>query len=336
MNPRAKQFLSALAGLIIVILVASPQAQQSPQLVASAASASAAAPREPEVATDIDLLVGRSTILNVGNPIARVSLTVPDIADALVTAPSQLLIHGKAPGTISLFVWDKAGAIKTYEVKVRRDLSALIAQLKQLFPAETITVLGSGKDVVLSGTVAGQYVIDKAAEVAAGYVDKKENVVNLLKQQEGVASNQVMLRVRFAEVTRNALQELGASFVADARSGKWFGRTATEQFAAPEWDEQGRLVFGDFLNLSVFNAKAGLGGVVRALQTKGLFQSLAEPNLIATNGKEASFLAGGEFPIPVVQSGQGGNSITIQFKEFGIRLHFTPTVLGGNLINLKV
>src|SRR5262245_47169760 len=111
MNPRAKQFLSALAGLIIVILVASPHAQQSPQLVASAASASAAAPREPEVATDIDLLVGRSTILNVGNPIARVSLTVPDIADALVTAPSQLLIHGKAPGTISLFVWDKAGAI---------------------------------------------------------------------------------------------------------------------------------------------------------------------------------------------------------------------------------
>ena len=120
---RSSAFVAALAAFIIVILVASPQAQQSPQLVASAASASAAAPREPEAATDIDLLVGRSTILNVGNPIARVSLTVPDIADAMVTAPSQLLIHGKSPGTISLFVWDKAGSIKTYEVKVRRETS---------------------------------------------------------------------------------------------------------------------------------------------------------------------------------------------------------------------
>ena len=155
-------------------------------------------------------------MLNVGAPIARVSLTVPDIADAMVTAPGQLLIHGKQPGTISLFVWDRGGAIKTYEVKVRRDLTALGQQLKQLFPGETITAVGSGKDVVLSGTVSGQYVIDKAASVAGGYVEKKENVVNLLKQQEGVASNQVMLRVRFAEVSRSAVMELGASLFTGA------------------------------------------------------------------------------------------------------------------------
>ena len=105
----------------------------------------------------------------------------------------------------------QGGAIKTYEVRVRRDLTALAAQLKQLFPGETITAVGSGKDVVLSGTVSGKYVIDKAANVAGGYVEKKENVVNLLKQQEGVASNQVMLRVRFAEVSRSAVMELGAS-----------------------------------------------------------------------------------------------------------------------------
>jgi pilus assembly protein CpaC len=337
MIPRAKQFLSAVAGFIIVILVAGPQAQQQPQFAPTGAPLLTAAPREPvEAPTDIDLLVGRSTVLNVGSAIARVSLTVPDIADALVTAPTQLLIHGKTPGTISLFVWDRGGAIKTYEVKVRRDLSALIAQFKQLFPGETITVLGSGKDVVVSGTVTSKYVIEKAAEVAGGYVEKKENVVNLLKQQEGVASNQVMLRVRFAEVSRNALQELGASFIAEARSGKWFGRSTTQEFAAPERDSDGKLVFSDFLNLFLFNTKAGLGGVVRALQSKGLFESLAEPNLIATNGKEASFLAGGEFPIPVVQSGGSGNSISVVFKEFGIRLSFTPTVLGGDLVNLKV
>jgi pilus assembly protein CpaC len=289
-------------------------------------------------ATPVDLLVGRSTVLNVASPIARVSLTVPDIADAMVTAPQQLLIHGKTPGTISLFVWDRAGGIATYEVNVRRDLSQLVEQMKQLFPGEPITVTGSGKDVVISGTVSSKYVVDKAADVAGGYVEKKENVVNLLKQQEGVASNQVLLRVRFAEVSRSALQELGASYVLDRFKNDWDARATTQQYAAPDFDSSkpGLLTFSDFLNLFVFNSKHGVGGVVRALQSKGLFQSLAEPNLIASNGKEASFLAGGEYPYPVVQPGTGGNAVTIMFKEFGVRLNFTPTVLGGDLINLKV
>ena len=327
--------IAALVVCIIVILVAAPEAQQSPAF--SAAPGGAGIAPAVDNPTEIDLLVGRSTVLNIGTTIARVSLTVPDIADALVTAPTQLLIHGKQPGTISLFVWDRGGAIKTYEVKVRRDLSALQAHLKQLFPGEPIEVRGSGKDVVLSGMVASTYVREKAAEVAAGYVEKKENVVNLLRQQEGVASNQVMLRVRFAEVSRSALQELGASFVAHAYKGEWFGRTTTQQFAAPEWDEEGRLVFSDFLNLFVLNTKEGLGGVVRALTNKGLFQSLAEPNLVSTSGKEASFLAGGEYPYPIATPSSGGGvAYTIAFKEFGIRLHFTPTVLGGDLIHLKV
>jgi pilus assembly protein CpaC len=320
---------------IIVILVAAPMAQQTPPaFTPSPGSWTAASAPLPEVATDIDLLVGRSTIVNVGSTIARVSLTVPDIADAMVTAPSQLLIHGKTPGTISLFVWDRAGSIKTFEVKVRRDLTPLVAQLKQLFPGEEITALGSGKDIVLSGTVSAAYVIEKAGSVAGGYVEKKDNVVNLLKQQEGVASNQVMLRVRFAEVSRSAVQELGASFFLN--KANWAGRTAPPGVASPDFSSDQGLVFSDFLNLFVFSNKAGLGAAVRALQTKGLFQSLAEPNLVAIDGKEASFLAGGEFPIPIVQAGAGGSSITIMFKEFGVRLAFTPTVLGGDLVRIKV
>ena len=328
--------LAALVVCIIVILVAAPQAQQTPAFSPSVSTGGA--PPPADAPTDVDLLVGRSTILNVGSTITRVSLTVPDIADAMVTAPTQLLIHGKQPGTISMFVWDRSGTIKTYEVKVRRDLTALTNHMKQLFPGEVIEVRGSGKDVVVSGTVSSKYVMEKAADVAAGYVEKKENVVNLLRQQEGQASNQVMLKVRFAEVSRSALTELGASFGANGFKNDWFGRTTTQQFAAPEWDEEGKFVFSDFLNLFVFNAKEGLAGVVRALQNKGLFQSLAEPNLIASNGKEASFLAGGEFPYPVVQGGGGGSntSVTIMFKEFGIRLNFTPTVIGNDLINLKV
>src|SRR5204863_6310925 len=114
--------------------------------------------------------------------------------------------------------------------------------------------------------------------------------------------------------------------------------STTQQFAAPDFDsgKQGQLDFSDFLNLFVFNSKEGLGAVVKTLSGKGLFQSLAERNLIALNGKEASFLAGGEYPYPIVQPGSGGNAVTIMFKEFGVRLHFTPTILGNDLINLKV
>src|SRR5512132_2265286 len=137
---RHRSFVAALVVFIIVILVAAPQAQQQPPQPPPPAPASftnggltATAPPAAEInATNIDLLVGRSTILNVGSTITRVSLTVPDVADALVTTPTQLLIHGKQPGTISLFVWDRAGAITSYEVNVRRDLSALVDHMKQL------------------------------------------------------------------------------------------------------------------------------------------------------------------------------------------------------------
>src|SRR6185437_6963842 len=112
----------------------------------------------------------------------------------------------------------------------------------------------------------------------------------------------------------------------------------TQQFSAPDFDSSSAngLTFSDFLNIFLFNTKHQIGTVIQALQSKGLFQSLAEPNLIALNGKEASFLAGGEFPVPVVQGGGNSNAVTIMFKEFGIRLTFTPTVLGNDLVNLKV
>src|SRR5262249_5480715 len=128
----------ALVAFIIVILVATPEAQQTVSFSGSPGAIMAGPAAAPTDATNIDLLVGRSTILNVGGTIARVSLTVPDVADAMVTAPQQLLIHGKAPGVISMFVWDRAGGIKTYEVNVRRDLTQLVEQMRNLFPGEPV------------------------------------------------------------------------------------------------------------------------------------------------------------------------------------------------------
>lgn len=288
---------------------------------------------------DVRLMVGRSAVVNTDWPIARVSLTSADIADAMVTLPNQLLIQGKLPGTISMFVWDRAGAMRRYNVTVERDLSVLAQQIRDLFPGETISVEGNGKSIVVAGKVGSKYVADKAIEVAAGYVDKKEDVVSLLQVEAGPAP-QVLLRVRFAEVSRSALTELGASFFTGPDGYKNFlGRSTTQQFPAPDFDNQNgenKLVFSDFLNLFVFDMKNQLGGLIKALQTRGLFQSLAEPNLVAESGKEASFLAGGEFPIPVAQAGAAGVAITVIFKEFGVRLNFTPTVTGGDRVRLKV
>jgi pilus assembly protein CpaC len=344
--PRPQSPLRAVA-FFVAISMAAPHAQslqgalarngEAPSPAPSPAGSPAPRPEPIPDASEVQLLVGRSTVISVGQPITRVSLTTPNVADAMVTSPQQLLLHGKAPGTISMFVWDRSGGITRYEVVVQRDLSELAARLAELFPGEKIAVTSNGKDVVLSGSVSGKYAMDKAAEVATGYVEKKEDVVNLLKQQDGLASRQVLLRVRFAEVSRSALTELGLNLAANGiKDGRWFGRTTTQQFGAPEWDEDGKFVFSDFLNLFLFDSKNQIAGTIRALQNKGLFQSLAEPNLIAEDGKEASFLAGGEYPYPVVQGTAGATSIAIQFKEYGVRLNFLPTIVGSSLVKLKV
>jgi pilus assembly protein CpaC len=314
---------------------------QAARTLPVAALDSAAAPAPPaEPADAVRLLVGRSTIVDFGKPIARVSLTSADVADALVTAPNELLVNGKAPGTISMFVWDRGGAIRRYDVIVQRDLGRLAAQLKELFPKESIDVRANGKTAVLSGTVSSKDVADKMASLAGSFVDTKDELISLLQVGEGGRSNQVLLHVRFAEVSRSALTDAGVSLFTGANGYKdYLARSTTDQTQAPVFDNSDpaheKLTFSDFLNLFLFNSKEQLGAVIKALQTRGLFQSLAEPNLVAESGKEASFLAGGEFPIPIAQPSSGGTSVTVVFKEFGVRLTFTPTVI-GNRVNLKV
>jgi Flp pilus assembly secretin CpaC len=334
------------------------QVQPSPRLGSSAqtpaALPSGSAPViESTEAKAVDLLVGRSALVDIGAPIARVSLTSADIADALVTGQSQLLVHGKTPGSISMFVWDRAGAVKRYEIAVQRDLARLNDQVRELFPGESIEARSNGKAVVLSGKVSSKEVADKAVAVAAGYVDKPTDVTTLLQVQPGPRSNQVLLRVRFAEVSRSAMSEYGMSlFTGPTGINNTIGRATTQQYPAPAYTDlawqkagsdfgsevtkaEGKLAFSDFLNVFLLNQKYDLGVLIKALQNKGLFQSLAEPNLVAESGKEASFLAGGEFPVPIAQGSGANIGVSVQFKEFGIRLNFTPTVVGDR-VHLKV
>src|SRR5262245_16408056 len=347
-------FIIGVFGAHLTMAQVQPGARVGANATPPAAMPSGAAPivegNEPRA---VELLVGRSTLVDIGSPIARVSLTSADVADALLTGQTQLLVHGKTPGAISMFVWDRGGAVKRYEIAVQRDLARLNDQVRELFPKEKDQAASNGKSDVLSGTVSSKEIGEKAMAVAAGYVDRPTDVVNLFQVQAGQRSNQVLLRVRFAEVSRSAMSEFGMSlFTSPTGIHNNVGRVTTQQFPAPGYTDlawtkadsswgsevtsaEGKLAFSDFLNVFLLNQKYDLGVLIKALQNRGLFQSLAEPNLVAESGKEASFLAGGEFPVPVAQGSGANIGVSVMFKEFGIRLNFTPTV-SGNSVHLKV
>ena len=309
----------------------------------------AAAPPQPPASAEtfprVLLTAGRSTVLSTDFNITRIAITNPAVADGTVVAPREVLIDGKAPGTISLIVWGESRRAQ-YDLVVEPPVPTLQQQLQALFPGEAITVNFSDDATVLSGQVSSTNVMLRAAEIAKASAAKRQ-VINMLQVPGGSESQQVLLQVRFAEVNRRVLRELGVSLFTSG-NGLWntWGRLTTQQFSAPGFTnmestkvddevvaQSGELTFSDFLNIFFLNAKYDVGAVIRALQGSGQFQSLAEPNLIAYNGQEASFLAGGEFPVPVVQSATG--TVTVEFKEFGIRLTFTPTI-AGDVIRLKV
>lgn len=278
----------------------------------------------------ISLTASRSRVLTVPFDVTRIAITNPEVADATVVTPREVLIDGKATGTTSLIVWGDSNRVQ-YDIAIDPGVATLEQHFRMLFPGENIAVSVSSDAVILAGEVSANDIVLRAGEIATGAYPKSQ-LINMLTLPGGTPSQQVMLQVRFAEVNRRAMTELGASFFSNRRISS---RTTTQQFAAPAFDDAvpGGLVFSDFLNLFLFDRSEGLGVVIKALQSQGNFQSLAEPNLIAYNGQEASFLAGGEFPIPIVQG--LSNAVTIQFKEFGIRLTFKPTI-AGDTIRLKV
>ncbi len=279
------------------------------------------------------LTSGRSTVVPTDFDVTRIAITIPEVADAVVVQPREILVDGKKPGTVSLIVWG-ADTRRQYDIVVEPAVTALEQHLQTLFPGEAIAVSVSDEAIILSGMVSSTAVMLRAGEIATSS-SAKSKVINMLQVPGGSQSQQVMLQVRFAEVNRKVLTELGVNLFANR--DRFAARSTTQQFAAPVPDDTkpNGLTFSDFLNLFFFDKKEGIGAVVQALESRGGFQSLAEPNLIAYNGQEASFLAGGEFPIPIVQGGSSNNAVTVVFKEFGIRLNFTPTI-AGDLIRLKV
>ena len=318
-------------------------------LLLTTVSQAGVAAQQQEEFPRVSLTAGRSTVLATDFDIVRVAITDPAIADANVVDRREVLIDGKAAGTVSLILWG-AGVRRQYDVVVDPGVSTLQQRLQALFPNEAIQVSANGDAVILSGRVSSNDVALRVAEIATA-TSSKAQIVNLLQLPGGAGSQQVLLQVRFAEVSRRALRELGVSlFTSPTGIESTIGRVTTQQFSAPdftglEWSKgsnnfgspvleaEGQYTFGDFLNVFLLSQKYDLGALIRALRSRGLFQSLAEPNLIAYNGQEANFLAGGEVPVPQVSGNTGSLSVT--YKEDGIRLNFRPTV-AGDMIRLRV
>jgi pilus assembly protein CpaC len=270
---------------------------------------------------------GKSTLIVLDRDPSRIQLTDTAVANfAFGANQRELIMRGLEVGTTSMFVWDAAGGIpRLYTLEVVPDITALQTQLQTIFPTQDIQVTVTGNSVILSGQVRDPTVVRRAIELAEG------TGATAINNIQAPSAEQVLLHVRFAEVRKSALKRLGADlfFQNVADIDNVFRDDAT---ADVETLSEG------IVNLFLTGENASLDAVIRALRSNGDFRSLAEPNLIALEGQEATFLAGGEFPYPTIQSTGTGttNAVTIVFREFGIRLRFTPNVTNSGTIRLAV
>ena len=331
----------------VPVLAPATEAAASPTPPPQAAVAQA---QQVETPQTLHLLVGHSLLITSPTQIKRVSLADPSIAEDVVISPTQVLVNGKTPGGVSLIIWDEADQNQNFEVSVDIDVLGLSQKVHEVFPSEDVQIETSGTVVMLSGKVSSAQIADKILELVKNATPK----VTSLMQVQPVPINQISLEVRFADVNRVGISQLGANILRTFGSNMPMS-VSTQQFAPPQLGSltttqttgtttttstsgQNTFELSDLLNLFIFRPDINLAATIKALQENNLLQVLAEPNLMTESGKEASFLAGGEFPYPVLQAVTGGTSgaITIQFKEFGIRLGFTPTINPDGTIHLKV
>jgi len=304
--------------------------------------------QQPQGSAPLRVMVSKSLLINTSERLRRISYTDPTIVSAEVITPTQILVHGKAPGEVSLLIWDEQERSRSFDLRVDVDVSACAEEERRVFPDEQITVTPSRAAIVLSGHVSTEDVAKRAGDLASAYSPKVVNVLTF----GPVGAQEVLLQVKFAEVDRAALTQMGVNFISNG-GGNTIGTVTTGQFGSvgpvnlsqststtasggTATTNTGTQTISTILNLFLFRPDINFGAVIEALQTKNLLQILAEPNLIAVNGKEASFLAGGQFPFPIVQPGAGFTAVTISFKEFGVRLAFTPVIMPSGNIHLKV
>jgi pilus assembly protein CpaC len=296
-------------------------------------------------ANDLSVTVGKSALVDFTKPVVRIAIGLSDIAEATAVSPSEVMVNGKAVGNTSLIVWEQGGERQFFNVTVHPshaaaddNMTALRRELKLAIPGQNITVVSENNLVFLRGTVNDLASSDRAVQIASN----AGKVVNLLYVNVPPPPRQILLKVRFASVDRNKSNQLGLNLFSTGAANT-IGTVSTGQFSPPSVNlpsgsSSTAAIISDALNIFLFRPDLNLGATIKALEQQGLAEVLAEPNIIAEDGKQASFLAGGEYPYPTVQGTAGGvgGAITISFKEYGIRLNFIPTITPRGTIRLQV
>ena len=292
---------------------------------------------------DLTLMEGKGHLLQFQRDITRVVVAEPKIADAVVVSPREVMVNAKGAGSTTVIVWEGDNAPLKFEVSVFKDNSewdAFTKKIQESAEGGAVTATGTGDTIVLTGKVSSAEISKRLAGLAQ---TRAKSVINLLQSPPAAEPRQVLLQVKFAALNRVALKQIGFNLF--STNNKLQGTLTTEQFNAPRFSAiQGGAApsvnFSDLLNLFAFRPDLNIGATIKALQENNLLQILAEPNLIALDGKEASFLAGGSFPYPTITTTPTGGAtapvITVQFKPFGVKLNFTPTITALGAIDLKV
>lgn len=310
-------------------------------LALAAGLASAAA---VDSSQDMKLAVGRSVVIDYAADVGKISTSNPDVVDAVAVSSREVLLHAKAQGLSTIIIWSRGGQRTIYSVVVDQNLAPVRQLLLDTFPGVDIQLQAARDSISLTGTVPSQAVAERAGALVTPFA---KAVVNNLQVVTTTAEKQVVLRVKFAEINRGASTAFGVNILSTGLLNT-IGGITTGQFSPAQPTElkgtipgtatgaTSEFTISDALNVFAFRPDLNLAAFVRALQSKNLLQILAEPNLVTTNGKEASFLVGGEFPVPIIQGGANAGAVTIMFKEFGIRLTFKPELSQHNTIKMYV
>jgi pilus assembly protein CpaC len=286
---------------------------------------------------ELAVTVNKSIVIETEATVKRLSTANGEIAEAVAVSGREVVVNGKLPGETSIIIWDVNGKRTFYDVHVLQNqtkLDSVRNQLEQELPGQQVTLSVEDGSAIVRGSVKDAASAERAVAIAA----LTGKVTNLLHIAPPPPDAQVLLRVRFANVDRAVTSQLAMNLMSTGATNT-IGNISTGQVGAPviQPSNPGGFSISDALNVFLYRKDINLGTVIQALEAKQLVQILAEPNLMTMSGKTASFLAGGEFPYPTLQGGGGGvGQITVQFREFGIRIQFLPTVTARGTIRLVV
>jgi pilus assembly protein CpaC len=295
----------------------------------------------------LHILVGHSVVIRTDARLRRVLVGNPAVVATVTTAPNELVVTANTSGSSSVVLWQEDNRSRILEVFSDLDVSMLREAFARNFPHEPIQVEAEENRIILSGAVSAVPIADQVVKMAAPF---SKELVNSIRIAPPGRQRQILLKVKFAQVDRAKLTAYGINLFSTP-GGKFFTSGSTQQFAPPQLVNNtgssggggggngvqvSTIGLSDLLNLFIFRPDIDLGATIRDLQQRNLLQILAEPNLLAANGESAKFLAGGELPYPVVSGVAGANTVSVQFKPFGVKLEFTGTIQDDDTIRLKV